>query len=181
MLSTLHVLSRPATSADRLPASLYFGGRLGLSFQGGGQVYVRYVRRVRVLDGSTYYLVPAAKLGRPPLSQMAANRCYELTVRALRAELPTVPAVERAATPRYGDAEFAVGRYNLETSSVHEGVFLFSERANGGGGAGGGQSLSSIRQGGPLGGDGGGTPPHTDRDGRDRAEQRGHRDPHIPG
>jgi hypothetical protein len=158
MFSTLPVLSRPATSADRLPASLYFGGRLGPWFQ-GGQIYVRYVRRVRVVDGSTYYLVPATELGRPPLSQTAANRCYRLTVAALRAELPTVPAAERTSTRRYGDAEFAVGRYNLQTSSVYEGVFLFTEHANGGGGGSGGQSLSSIRHGGPLGGGGGGNPP----------------------
>jgi hypothetical protein len=158
MLSTVPVLSRPATSADRLPASLYFGGRLGPWFQ-GGQIYVRYVRRVRVVDGSTYYLVPAAMRARPPLSNTAANRCYRLTVAALRAELSTVPAAERAATRRYGDAEFAVGRYNLGTSSVYDGVFLLSEHANGGGGGGGGQSLSSIRQGGPLGGGGGGSPP----------------------
>ena len=158
MLSTLPVLSRPATSADRLPASLYSGRRLGPWpwFQ-GGQIYLRYVRRVRVVDGSTYYLIPAAKLGRPPLSQTAANRCYRLTAAALRTELPTVPAAERAATRRYGDAEFAVSRYNLETSSVYQGVFLFSEHANGGGGS--SQSLSSIRQGGPLGGGGGGNPP----------------------
>jgi hypothetical protein len=158
MLSTLPVLSRPATSVDRLPASLYVGGRLGPWLQ-GGQIYVHYVRRVRVVDGSTYYLVPATKLGHPPLSPTAANRCYRLTVAALQAELPKVPAAERAATRGYGDAEFAVGRCNLETSSVHEGVFLFAEHANGGGGGGGSQSLSSIREGGPLGGGGGGKPP----------------------
>jgi hypothetical protein len=156
MLSTVPVLSRPATSADRLPARLYTNGRLtGLVPQ--GQIYVRYVRRVRVVDGSTYYLVPVAKLGRAPLSPAAANQCYQLTVAALRAELPTIPRAKRAPTLRYGDAEFALGRYNLETSNVHEGVFLLSERANGGGGS--VQSLSSIRQGGPLGGGGGGTPP----------------------
>jgi len=176
MLSTLPVLSRPATSADRLPASLYTNGRLRpLLFQ-SGQIYIRYVRRVLVADGRTFYLVPAAGLGRPPLQPAAANRCYQLTVAALRAELPTVPSAKRADTRRYGDAEFALGRYNLETSSMHEGVFLFAESrpehicfssragrkvcaTDGGGGGGSVQSLESIRQGGPLGGGGGGKPP----------------------
>jgi hypothetical protein len=153
MLSTLPVLSRAATSADRLPAGLYVGG-----FFQGEQIYVRYVRRVRVIDGSTYYLVPEGGLGHPPLSQAAADRCYRLTVAALRAGLPTVPPAERAATRRYGDAEFAVGRYNLETSSVHEGVSLFSEFASGGRG-GINETLPMIRQGGQLGGGGGGKPP----------------------
>jgi hypothetical protein len=160
MLSTVPVLRRPATSADRLPARFYFHGRLTqLTFQ-GGKIYVRHIRRARVADGSTFYLVPATKLGRPPLSAAAADRCYRLTVTALRAGLPKVPPAKRAATRRYGDAAFAVGRYNLETSRVYDGVFLFAEFANGGvGGGGGGQSLSSIRQGGPLGGGGGGKPP----------------------
>ena len=157
MLSTLPVLRRPATGADRLPPRLYLHGRLQLEFP-GGEIYVRYIRRIRVADGITFYLVPAAKLGRPPLSPAAAGRCYRLTVAALQARLPTAPPAERAATRRYGDAEFAVGRYNLETASVHEGVFLFTERANGGG-ADGGQSPSTIRQTGILGGDGGGRPP----------------------
>jgi hypothetical protein len=156
MLSTLPVLSRPATSADR-PPSFYAGDRLRAWFQ-GGEIYVRYVRRVRVAYGRTFYLVPATKLGRPALTPAAANRCYRLTVAALEAELPTVPRAERAATRRYGDAAFALGRYNLETSSVHEGVFLFAENANGGGG-GSVESLDSIQQGGALGGGGGGTPP----------------------
>jgi hypothetical protein len=82
-----------------------------------------------------------------------------LTVAALRAELPTIPPAERVPTLRYGDAEFAVGRYNLETSSVHEGAFLFTERATGGGSADGGQSPATIRQTGILGGGGGGKPP----------------------
>lgn len=174
MLSTLPVLSSPATSADRLPTRLDTGGR-PLPWLQGGRIYVRYVRRVRVAYGRTFWLVPAAGLGRPPLPPAAANHCYQLTVAALRAELPTVPPAKRAATRRYGDAEFALGRYNLETSKVYEGVFLFDESpparfcrtlrgrklcgSEGGGGGGDVQSLESIQQGGPLGGGGGGNPP----------------------
>lgn len=155
MLSTLPVLRRPPTPVDRLPASLYSRGRL--RWLQAGEVYVRYIRRITVA-GVTFYLVPAARLGRPPLSRPAAERCYRLTVSALRVELPRIPSTKRAATLRYGNAEFALGRYNLETSSAHEGVFLFTVCANGGGGADGGQSPSTIRQTGMLGGGGGGKP-----------------------
>jgi hypothetical protein len=161
MLSTLPILRRPATSADRLPTNLYIhaDGRVMLLLGGqGGDVYIRYVRRVRVAEGRTFYLVPVGKVGRPPLSPVAANRCYRLEVAALQAELPSVPRSKRAPTRRYGDAEFALGRYNLETSTVHDGVALITENINGGGGGGGVQSLESIQQGGQLGGGGGGKP-----------------------
>jgi hypothetical protein len=157
MLATLPVLRRPATSADKLPARLYFHGQLSPGL--GGEVYVHYIRRVRVADGTTFYLVPATKLGRAPLSPAAADHCYRLLVAALRSELPTVPPAERSATLRYGKADFAAARYNLETSSLHEGVFLFNEFATGGGGADGGQTPSTIRQTGMLGEGGGGNPP----------------------
>jgi hypothetical protein len=156
MLSTLPVLNHPATSLDRLPASLYFRGRLGFG-SGLGEVYGRYIRRARVADGITFYLVPAGGLGQPPLSPPAAERCYRLLVAALASQLPGVPRAERAATRRYGDAGFAYDRYNLETTSVHEGVFLFEERdTGGGGGADGGQTPATIRQTGILGEIGGG-------------------------
>ncbi len=153
MLATLPVLRRAATGADRLPSRLYRGlsGRLWLPYIQTGAVYVRYVRRARVADGISFYLVPADKLGHPPLSTTAANRCYGLTVAALQAELPTVPSAERAPTRRYGDAEFAVGRYNLETSKVYDGVFVLAERPGGGGSGTGGQSPATIRKTGVLG------------------------------
>jgi hypothetical protein len=155
MLSTLPILRRPATNADRLPANLLIllGGQ-------GDDVYIRYVRRVRVAEGRTFYLVPLGKLGRPPLSPATANRCYRLEIAALQAELPSVPLAKRAATRRYGDDAFAFARYKLETSTVHEGVALIEQNITSGGGAGGSvQSLNSIQQGGPLGGGGGGKPP----------------------
>jgi hypothetical protein len=151
MLSTLPVLRRPATQADHLPAPSYLHGRLSLFFLQAGVVYIRYVRLARATDGVRFYLVPADELGSPPLSTAAANRCYKLTVAALQAELPNVPKTERAPTRRYGDAEFAVGRYNLETREVHDGVFLYTARAQGGGGADGGQVAATIRKTGLLG------------------------------
>lgn len=162
ILSSLPILQSPATRGDRLPATLYFhaGGRLKVRIGGqGGEAYVRYVRRVRVTEGRTFYLVPLGKVGRPPLSPSAANRCYRLEVAALHAELSSVPRVQRAPTRRYGDAEFALGRYNLETSTVHDAAALIEQDLNGGGSGGGVQSLTSIQQGGQLGGGGGGKPP----------------------
>ncbi len=55
LLSILGVLRRPATPVDTLPAGV----------GGIGDVFVRYVRRTRVLDGSSYYLYPALQGCRP--------------------------------------------------------------------------------------------------------------------
>jgi hypothetical protein len=55
LLSILGVLRRPATPVDSLPAGV----------GGIGDVFVRYVRRTRVLDGSSYYLYPALQGCRP--------------------------------------------------------------------------------------------------------------------
>jgi hypothetical protein len=52
LLSILGVLRRPATAADSIPGEL--AGR-GLT----RDVFVRYVRRTRVIDGSPYYIYPA--------------------------------------------------------------------------------------------------------------------------
>jgi hypothetical protein len=153
MLSTLPILRRPATSADRLPARLYFHGQLMGPFR-SGDVYVRYVHRARVVDGISFYLVPVGHLGRPPISQTAADGCYRLEVAALRAQLPRVPTSKRGVTLRYGEAQFALARWNLANSSVYEGAFLLYELPGGGGGGGGGVSASTIQQTGTLGGGG---------------------------
>jgi hypothetical protein len=158
MLATLPVLRRPAAPAVRLPAELYSGGRLRPGPFRGGDVYVRYLRRARVTNAISFYLVPAGRIGSPAVSQRTADRCYRLEVAALRAQLAKVPASKRAVTRRYGDSQFALGRRNLTISTVHEGVFLLDVRANGPIGLDGGQSPSTIQQTGMLGGSGGGTP-----------------------
>ncbi len=152
ILSELPVLRRPATRADRLPTRLYPGGP-GVAGPNGRDIYVRYIRRARVADGRSFYLEPDGKVGQPPLSQAAADRCYQLEAAALRAQLPKVPPSKRAATRRYGDAQFTLGRRNLTTSSVHEGVFLVDVSANGGG-IDAGQGPATIQQTGMLGGGG---------------------------
>jgi hypothetical protein len=50
LLSAFGVLRRPATAADRLSQSDYT-----LRFR---VVYGRYIRRARVIDGTSYYLIP---------------------------------------------------------------------------------------------------------------------------
>ena len=52
LLAILGVLRRPATAADAIPQQL--AGR-GLT----RDVFIRYVRRTRVIDGSPYYIYPA--------------------------------------------------------------------------------------------------------------------------
>jgi hypothetical protein len=149
MLQTLPALTRPATPADRLPANFLF--------HQSGIVYVRYVRRVRVAYGRTFYLVPEGDIGRAPLLPAAAEHCYKLLVSALRDRLAGVPHSQRKATLRYGLSSFAEARWNLMTSSIHEGVSVIMLNASGGGGGGGDASPATIRQTGMLGGGGGGT------------------------
>ena len=150
MLWQLATLRRRATSADRLPR-FYAGGVVPPGPNARG-VYVRYIRLARVIDGESFYLVPVASVGFPALPQTVADRCYQLEVAALRKALPSVPASERAATRRYGDAQFALGRYNLSVSSVHEGIFIVSVRPGGGGGMDGGETPATLARTGMLGG-----------------------------
>jgi hypothetical protein len=91
MLSTLSVLRRPATGADKLPKAFVFGGDvIG--------VYVRYVRLARVVDGVSYYIVPAqASSDAPALSP----RCVAAITAKLRDELPKIPADLRAPTLKF--------------------------------------------------------------------------------
>jgi hypothetical protein len=147
MLATLPILRTPASAADRQAAKLAEQPP-NLLFQRGA-VYIRYVRQARVADGYTFTLIPLSGLGRRPLSPAVANRCYTLAVASLQAKLPALPAAERASTRRYGDANFASWRYNLETSRLYDGVFLQARATVGGGG--GTAPLSEIRQTGMLG------------------------------
>ena len=57
LLSLLGVLRRPQTASDALPAPLH--PDTGVRF--GEGVYVKSIRRARVVAGTAYYLVPVAK------------------------------------------------------------------------------------------------------------------------
>jgi hypothetical protein len=56
LLAILGVLRRPATAADRIPKNLGLSGA-------GGNAFVRYVRRTRVVNGSPYFIYPAIVSG----------------------------------------------------------------------------------------------------------------------
>jgi hypothetical protein len=57
LLSILGVLRRPATPADALPATIGVG-LTNLESALGLEIFVGYVRRARVIEGTSYYLVP---------------------------------------------------------------------------------------------------------------------------
>lgn len=148
--SELPILRRPRTAADGVPWPF----KVSQVAPGRGEAYKRYIRRARVVDGIKFYLVPVNRAGSPPLSAAAANRCYQLMVNDLRADLSRVPVARRAPTRRFGDAEYAVLRYDLEHSHVHGGVYLlYSGREDSG--IGGGQSPATIRRVGEISGFGG--------------------------
>jgi hypothetical protein len=64
LLSILGVLRRPATPADSLPASWLYSFTSGAVARiQGGEVFVRYVRRARVIGDTTYYLIPSLFTG----------------------------------------------------------------------------------------------------------------------
>jgi hypothetical protein len=152
MLSVLGVLRRPATPADRLPSRFYGNGHLHVATI-ASSVYVRYIRRARVLDGVSYYIIPAARVGMPHPPAATLERCYAEETRALRGELAHVPAPLRHATLRDGAQIFGQTRNNLAQEHVHEGVFELAVRANAAGG-GGGMSPTVLAQRGDFGTDG---------------------------
>lgn len=105
MLSVLGVLRRPATAADRLPAPFYRDGHPLFPFA-ARDVYVRYVRRARVVNGVSYYLIPAAQVGPFPPPSSLLNRCYAEEMQTLRNRLGNVSSSLRAATLSTGAKVF---------------------------------------------------------------------------
>lgn len=112
LFSTVGVLRRPWTQADRLPATLQ-----GLS---GGSVYFGRVRRARVSDGVSYYVVPVTAM---LLSGRRSPACERALRAALKAELPHIPARLRAPTLAL-QAEQAAYERRLQRQGNQPGVCL---------------------------------------------------------
>lgn len=96
LLSAFGVLRRPATTADRLSQS-----DSTLRFR---VVYERYIRRARVIDGTSYYLIPGQSALPPPL------RCVSEQRAALERLVTPLPSVRRAAIMQAGTRMLAQER-----------------------------------------------------------------------
>ena len=136
LLSELAVLRRPATPADRLPARFYSNGRLLLAPFASG-IYVRYIRRARVVNGVSYYVIPAARFGWPPASVKALARCNAQEEQALRREVAAAPPAKRAAIRSYAETLLAQMRAERANTAPHEGIWEFAWGPGAGEGTGG--------------------------------------------
>jgi hypothetical protein len=123
LLSAIPALAPPAPSGAVLPAAL---SQLTDLIQGA--IDVRYVTKARVVDGTSYWLVPVQGAGHAALSAAAAKRCDRVEISALISELAEVPVAQRSATRLHGEAEFVEGASQLQTSTLHDGLDLFTTR-----------------------------------------------------
>jgi len=139
LLAILGVLRRPASPSDGLPAPPVPGG-LAHMLGGLGHVYIRYIRRARVVSGTSYYVIPSANTG-----HITVRCARQIRVR-LDHELPHVPPALRAPVLMQGVRQ-------IQRLGPHQGVFIF-EHAKGSGGAAGGADAADIKQVGEFGSDG---------------------------
>jgi hypothetical protein len=58
LLSILGILRRSATAGDTLPPKILAFITSGSPLQAGRQIFINYVRRARVISGTSYYLIP---------------------------------------------------------------------------------------------------------------------------
>jgi len=63
LLSILGVLRRPATPADTLPATILAFFTSESPLHAGRQIFINYIRRARVISGTSYYLIPVLNTG----------------------------------------------------------------------------------------------------------------------
>lgn len=124
LLSILGVLRRPATPADSLPPPLR-------NSAGDAQgVYVRYVRRARVENGISYYVVPASNV---LPSGVLPEKCVAALSAALRAELPRIAPALRGPTLR-AERRAPATEHEYAEQQATGGVCLmfYGPKANGG-------------------------------------------------
>jgi hypothetical protein len=119
LTSTLGVLTRPATAADKLsPANL----------SGTPDVYAGYVRRALSAGGVSYFIVPARY---DPSASVPSNRCFDLQLAALRSYLPHVEPSLRQPTMMLAAGLIAYAR-NLVARSPRDTICLTTVSRNSG-------------------------------------------------
>jgi hypothetical protein len=123
LLSTLGVLGRPATAADRLPRGA------GPIMGPGVSVYAGATRRAARIGGTSYYLVP---IRQDLAGGFPSARCFTLQKAALDKAVPTLPAALR--TP-VREIEAAVIAYVNAQAAKHptDAVCEVTAQRNGGG------------------------------------------------
>jgi hypothetical protein len=123
LLSTLGVLRRPATAADRLPADSLPTGGAGLA------VYAGAMRRAATIGQTRYYFVPVRE---DPAAYIPSARCLALQNDTITKALPTFPAALRGDIRDIGAALVAYER-ELATKPPVDEVCEVTVQRNGGG------------------------------------------------
>jgi len=135
LLSTLGVLRRPATPADRIDAKAFGLGDPGIT------IYVDGTRRARTIGRATYYIVP---IHVTPAGDYPSAACAVLQTQALKQALPTIPAKLRAPTLALQAALIDYDQ-GLSKTTPQDGVCILS-KAGTGSTSECGEPLSAIRR-----------------------------------
>ncbi len=122
LLTTLGVLRRPATSADRLNVARALQGE-------SEQVYRGYVRRSQVAAGVAYYILAVRQ---DDSAVVLSARCVAMHDAAIRAYAPNIPGAVRRQTIALQTALIAYYR-RLAASEPRDGVCLVTVFRDGGG------------------------------------------------
>jgi hypothetical protein len=101
LLSTLGLLRRPATAADRLPAHALGATGPGVS------VYAGAARRALAGARSATFIVPVRE---SRIARIPSSECFALQNAALRKALPSMPRTLRAPTATLAAASMAYAR-----------------------------------------------------------------------
>ena len=136
LLSTLGVLRRPATAADRLPAD-------SLPTQGPGlSVYAGATRRAARIGQTNYYFVPVRQ---DDGAYIPSARCLVLQNAAITKALPTFPAALRGDIRILGAALIAYEKEMATKAPVDE-ICQVTVQRNGGGNS-CSETIEEIRRG----------------------------------
>jgi len=137
LLSTLGLLRRPATPADRLPAH-------ALDMAGSGvSIYAGAARRALLGGQLATFIVP---IRQSPNAGFPSDRCFALQVAAVKQALPSMPAKLRAPTWALANAFVAYDR-SLAGHAPIDGICEITILSHNGRSSGCGMTVSQIRAG----------------------------------